>query len=170
MREVDYARFVEVWTRTSSISEVARELGVTYSYAADTAIRLRKAGVELKKFERVSAPSRAPSRWSRRQPKSVIHDDVLESDLPDPVLHLRPALAIERSDIPSSEMTPPLRWRYEGSFASVDPCWDPLDESSGEPWSARFAVVATAADLGALLELGFELAADGSLKWSTRGR
>lgn len=162
MREVDYARFVEVWTRSSSIPEVARELDIPQWCVRDVAAKLRAAGVKLKRF----TSRAARSRWSRHQPL-VLGVDVTESDLPDPVLHLRPALAVERST-PPSEMVDRFRHRYETPSPCVDPCWDPLDESTGTPWDARFMVETAQGGLDALRSLGFDLVPDGSLEWSSR--
>jgi len=49
---VDYEEFVRLWTRSSTISEVAEQLDIKTTSATSIATRLRKMGIPLKKFAR----------------------------------------------------------------------------------------------------------------------
>lgn len=49
---VDYAEFVKLWVSSESASSVAEELGIKVTSASAIANRLRKKGVDLKRFPR----------------------------------------------------------------------------------------------------------------------
>jgi len=48
----DYDKFVELWSTSASVSEVAEALDIKSNSASAIANRLRKAGVPLEKFPR----------------------------------------------------------------------------------------------------------------------
>lgn len=49
---VNYDTFVKIWIASGSVGQVAKELGIQKTTASAIAGRIRRAGVELKKFER----------------------------------------------------------------------------------------------------------------------
>lgn len=49
---VDYKQFVKLWKSSSSVSDVAKQLGILKNSATAIACRLRKEGVKLKRFPR----------------------------------------------------------------------------------------------------------------------
>lgn len=54
-KAVDYKKFVKLWRTSTSVGDVAEALGIKKNSASAIAKRLRKDGVELKRF-----PRRAP--------------------------------------------------------------------------------------------------------------
>lgn len=52
---VDYKEFVRAWRDANTVAEAAEQLGIKANSASTIAIRLRKAGIELKKFSRTGA-------------------------------------------------------------------------------------------------------------------
>lgn len=49
---VSYEKFTKMWTDAASVSDVATALGIKTTSASAIANRLRRAGVELKRFPR----------------------------------------------------------------------------------------------------------------------
>lgn len=49
---IDYTEFVKAWTKSESVSEVAEQFDIKAVSATAVASRLRKKGVELKRFAR----------------------------------------------------------------------------------------------------------------------
>lgn len=52
--EAEREKFVKIWTQAESPAEVADKMGRTVTSCQAAAVRLRKAGVNLKKFHRGS--------------------------------------------------------------------------------------------------------------------
>lgn len=53
--EAEVDRFVVLWTKAVSVKEVAEHMDITETTASAMANRLRKKGLELKKFTRKSS-------------------------------------------------------------------------------------------------------------------
>lgn len=52
---VDYEEFVRLWTKAASVSEVANAFNIKTTSASAIANRLRKEGIELRRFPRRGA-------------------------------------------------------------------------------------------------------------------